>query len=88
MSTYNLDLYFAANDLKSGQVPGAVAYVRVKTSTSDRTGEETFVSHQCMSPKEFQMEIQRLKKELDEIERRGVRKLRDYEAQVFGEAHK
>jgi hypothetical protein len=84
MSTYNLDLYFVAGDTGKGEFPGAAAQVRVQTSTSDPTHSETFISPQCVSEREFSAQIRRLKSELDEIEREGVRNFRRYDEKIFG----
>lgn len=67
MSTYNLDLVFHGGDVEKGELPGAIAYVGVKQWIENDENGQVLISHQCVGPSEWEAEITRLKRELDEL---------------------
>ena len=81
-ATYRFALHFAGGDVRQGQVPGAVAQIRLQNWTEDDDGT-IFVSAQCMGPTELLHQVNRLKEELDEILRRGKRRFKDYQSETL-----
>ena len=65
MSTYSFELDF--KDGKDGSIPySALAQIRIKSSTCDAAGH-IFITSQCVTPAEFDEQIERFKRELDDI---------------------
>lgn len=70
--TYSLDLDFVK--LRKTDLPGPPrAHIYVKTHSSD-TRKLIFISPDCVTMKELEYEIDRLKKELEEIRKKAKRK--------------
>lgn len=69
MSNHNLDLKFS-DPLKYGLPGPPSARIFVKTSTRDEGGF-TFITNSCMSLEDLRSDVRRLKKELDNIMKRG-----------------
>jgi hypothetical protein len=78
MSTYNLELVFLGGDVEKGELPGAIAYVGVKQWIEEDENGQVLISHQCVGPSEWEAEITRLKRELDELLVAGKRAFEKY----------
>jgi hypothetical protein len=69
MSNYSLELDFTAG--RSGSIPyNALAEIYISRSTSNATGR-TFITHDCVTSKELDEEIDRLHGELENIRKRA-----------------
>jgi len=69
--TYSLDLYYVKPDKK---FPGpSRANVYIKTYSKDEGGHE-LITPNCVSIREFEYEINRLHKELDDILKKARKK--------------
>ena len=74
MTTYRLGLEFKRGEKKQGQLPFAIARIHLKNWTTGDDGKLLYVSADCMGPVELAGQVERLKKELDEILADGRRK--------------
>lgn len=81
MATYTFDLDFRGGDVEQGQLPGAVTHISLKSFSRDEAGQ-VHISHQCMGPTELEVEVNRLKVELDVLLRQGRQHFKDYEAKT------
>lgn len=70
--TYSFDLLF--RDPSKGDLPGpSIAQIYVKTHTSDKTGH-IFITPYCVTMREFEEQIERLKRELETIKKKANQK--------------
>jgi hypothetical protein len=70
--TYSLDLLF--REPSKGELPGpSIAQIYVKTHTSDEKGH-IFITPHCVSMREFEEQIDRLKKELETLRKKANQK--------------
>lgn len=83
MSTYNFELKFAGGDVTKRDLPGAFAYIAVKHATPH--GQEIMISPQCAGPNELKGQVERLKKELDDILKEGIKRFARYREQTVEE---
>ena len=74
-NTYSLDLVFLSPyPLKKDDLPGhAITEVFVKTHSRDEDGH-LLITHECVSLRELEHEVNRLRQELDEIIKVAKRK--------------
>lgn len=75
MKTRSIDLDFVSVAPFGGKESPTMqhAYILLKTYTSNKTGK-IFITHECMSVRELESEIDRLIEELEEIRETARRK--------------
>ena len=62
--TYSLDLHFLK---QKKEFPGpSIAHIVINACTRDDK-DRIFISHDCLSIRDFELEVKRLHKELDDI---------------------
>ena len=81
MSTYTFRLDFRSGDTSIGQIPGVMLHVALNNATESEDGD-VWVSHACVGAHEFRQEIERLKNELDQIGRDGLRQIERYHSSL------
>ena len=70
--TYSLDLLFLESS--KGNLPGpSIAQIYIKTHTSDEKGH-ILITPNCVSMREFEEQIDRLKQELDALKKKANQK--------------
>jgi len=70
--SYSLDLHFV--DHRKASLPAPpVAQIYIKTSTREEDGT-TYITPECMSFGEFNEQIDRLQKELEELRKKAKKK--------------
>ncbi len=79
MTTYRFELDFAGGDVSKGELPGAMAQIRLENWLVADDGR-IFVSNQCITADELAGQVELLKSELDEIARKGGAKFAAYDA--------
>ncbi len=81
MAVYIFDLDFRGGDVEQCQLPGAVARILLKACSRDESGL-VYISNDCMGPTELEVEVNRLKAELDELLRRGRKRFKEYKSRT------
>ena len=74
MATHTLDFLFLTS--KPGSMPHRpIAHIYVKSSSrSDYGKDKVLIGAECVSPREIEREVDLLKRDLDEIKKKAIRK--------------
>ena len=77
MATHTFDLLFLAS--RPGDMPHRpIAHIYVKSSSRNDYGgkgkDKILIGAECVSPREIEHEVNQLKRDLDEIRKKAIRK--------------